>query len=225
VLSSVLPGLRDVRAPLAAGYLWLLSFYLGFEPVVLRHPTGIWKTLSHLGHTFSAVGVGLAVTFIAYLVGSISQSVFGFPSDSPSLVGDHEVNLSVPPSSLPEHRPKPDSALKTRLKLAQARFTKWRDVDLADNRADRVRNGLRRLDRIGKRLSSLTKNDYSPIGERALEETAERVQAFTDAIQRRAASAEADAAPIRFLLAALDYTAPLSDFLTEGAITECCGRR
>jgi hypothetical protein len=79
LLNSVLPGLRDVRSPLAAGYIWLLALYIAFEPLVpKKSTTGIWATFSHLHRTFSALGVGLAVSFVAYLVGSISLSLFAF---------------------------------------------------------------------------------------------------------------------------------------------------
>jgi hypothetical protein len=78
VLASILPGVRDVRAPLASGYIWLLSLYLALEPIVPKKPHGIWASVDHLRHMFSLVATGLAVSFVAYLVGSISVSVFGY---------------------------------------------------------------------------------------------------------------------------------------------------
>ena len=82
MLANLLPGIRDVRAPLAAGYLWLLAAYVAFEPKFRGKPRGVWLTLSNLRHTFSTVGLGIAVSFAAYLVGAISWSTFGRrPSD------------------------------------------------------------------------------------------------------------------------------------------------
>jgi hypothetical protein len=34
MLASLLPGLRDLRAPLAAGYLWLAAGWLYFAPLL-----------------------------------------------------------------------------------------------------------------------------------------------------------------------------------------------
>ena len=78
MLANVLPGLRDVRAPLAAGYIWLLALYLAVEPSVPKKPHGIWASLDHLRHMVSLVATGLAVSFVAYLVGSIAVSVGGY---------------------------------------------------------------------------------------------------------------------------------------------------
>ncbi len=77
MLTNILPGLRDVRAPLAAGYVWLLSIYIAVAPSAPHHPYhGIWRTLSRLEHVFSTVGIGVALSFLAYLLGAISQSIF-----------------------------------------------------------------------------------------------------------------------------------------------------
>jgi hypothetical protein len=82
VLSNLLPGLRDLRAPLSAGFIWLLALYIAFEPLVSRvdRTHGIWLTLSNLERTFTAVGAGVALTFGAYLCGAISEAVLGTAS-------------------------------------------------------------------------------------------------------------------------------------------------
>jgi len=77
MLTSVLPGVRELRAPLAAGYLWLLALYIALEPLVpgQAQATGVWGSLLKLEAVASPVGLGVAITFVAYLVGSISESV------------------------------------------------------------------------------------------------------------------------------------------------------
>ena len=75
MLTSLLPGLREVRAPLAAGYLWLLAAWLLLFP---RFPTpgqqwGEWfPALAKLGDVLGGVAVLAAVSFVAYLVGCLA---------------------------------------------------------------------------------------------------------------------------------------------------------
>ncbi|MFI1169083.1 hypothetical protein ACH4UM_37340 [Streptomyces sp. NPDC020801] len=73
MLTNLLPGLRDVRAPLAAGCIWLLTLWLILED---RLPTrqqarGIWASLYRLGGLVGAGGVFAAGAFLAYLVGAV----------------------------------------------------------------------------------------------------------------------------------------------------------
>jgi hypothetical protein len=79
VLASLLPGFRDVRAPLAAGYVWLLALYLAVEPSLpsREHARGVWASLVTLKDELTALGAGVALSFIAYLVGSISEALVG----------------------------------------------------------------------------------------------------------------------------------------------------
>lgn len=76
-LASLLPGLRDLRAPLAAGYVWLVALYIALEPLALprAQATGVWASVLRLEDVAGTVGFGVAVTFVAYLVGSISEAV------------------------------------------------------------------------------------------------------------------------------------------------------
>jgi hypothetical protein len=78
-LTSLLPGVRDLRAPLGAGYIWLLALYLAFEPTLPTgaEATGVWASLLALKDEIGPAGLGIVLTFIAYLVGSISATVFG----------------------------------------------------------------------------------------------------------------------------------------------------
>jgi hypothetical protein len=78
VLTSLLPGLREIRAPLASGYLWLLVVWLLIEPHLAakqENMTAIVASLTRLAEAASPVGVGAAATFVAYVMGSLSEAI------------------------------------------------------------------------------------------------------------------------------------------------------
>jgi hypothetical protein len=77
VFASLLPGLRDVRAPLAAGYLWLVVVWVVFEPAVPERAAadGVMASLYRAGDVLSVLGLGIALSFAAYLLGSLSTSI------------------------------------------------------------------------------------------------------------------------------------------------------
>jgi hypothetical protein len=75
---NLLPGLRELRAPLAAGYLWLASLWLvlsGVGWLPAKRPSGdgevaqLWDLSGILGKTVMLA----VVTFIAYLIGSFLE--------------------------------------------------------------------------------------------------------------------------------------------------------
>jgi hypothetical protein len=72
VLASLLPGLRDVRTPLAVGYLWLLCAWLAWGehfPRLNTNDDGVVANLFDL-HDRLGDAVGLAaVSFTAYVLG------------------------------------------------------------------------------------------------------------------------------------------------------------
>jgi hypothetical protein len=74
---SALPGLRDLRAPLAAGYLWLLNLWL-----ITRAYDANTNSLSHafiqLGELAGTVSLSVAIGFAAYLLGSLTEGVLIF---------------------------------------------------------------------------------------------------------------------------------------------------
>ena len=76
MLASLVPGLRDVRAPLAAGYLWMIVAWIAFEPAVPEREAaeGVLASIYRVSDVLSAVGVGVALSFAAYLLGSLSAS-------------------------------------------------------------------------------------------------------------------------------------------------------
>jgi hypothetical protein len=65
VLLNILPGLRELRAPLAAGYLWLVVGWLALGDSI-SFPDEAHDFLDQ----FSGLGEAAALTFGAYIVGS-----------------------------------------------------------------------------------------------------------------------------------------------------------
>jgi hypothetical protein len=74
VIASLLPGLRDVRTPLATGYLWLIVLWLLLYehlPKSIDAATGPIKSLYQLGALVGTTACLAAISFVAYLVGSM----------------------------------------------------------------------------------------------------------------------------------------------------------
>jgi hypothetical protein len=79
ILASALPGFRDLRAPLTAGYMWLLFIYLLVRPELGTRPTNeIGAAVFDLANEVGRLWLALAVGTAAYLVGAISDSVGAF---------------------------------------------------------------------------------------------------------------------------------------------------
>ncbi|HYV32055.1 MAG TPA: hypothetical protein VEO53_13245 [Candidatus Binatia bacterium] len=73
MLMNLLPGLRDLRAPLAAGYLWLTGLWVLLSDAVPSRSTAT-GVLAHAYALTAAVGRGavlVAVSFLAYLIGAV----------------------------------------------------------------------------------------------------------------------------------------------------------
>jgi hypothetical protein len=76
ILANALPGLRDVRAPVVAGYLWLLFGWLLVRPDVSKRPHNeIAAALYDLANNVGKVGTALAISVAAYLIGSVSEDL------------------------------------------------------------------------------------------------------------------------------------------------------
>jgi hypothetical protein len=72
VLTNLLPGVRHLRAPLAAGLLWLLiGWLLGHEAILSRvdDHSGAVDALVRLKDALSPVGLAAALAFVAYVIG------------------------------------------------------------------------------------------------------------------------------------------------------------
>ena len=81
MLANLLPGIRELRAPLAAGYIWLIALWLTFEPGFPNRAgaDGLLASLYRLTDELSTVGIGVVVSFVAYIVGALSTSLFATP--------------------------------------------------------------------------------------------------------------------------------------------------
>jgi hypothetical protein len=75
---NILPGLRELRAPLAAGYMWLITAWLWldhFRLIPESRPTGdgwlprVWG----IGVALGAATFLTVLTFVAYLIGSFLE--------------------------------------------------------------------------------------------------------------------------------------------------------
>jgi tetratricopeptide (TPR) repeat protein len=77
VLTNLLPGLREIRAPVVSGYLWLAFFFLLLHHDLPSsdHPGSVLRPLFHLFDDLSALGIATVASVAAYLVGSAMQEV------------------------------------------------------------------------------------------------------------------------------------------------------
>jgi len=69
---SALPGLREIRAPLAAGYLWLLNLWL-ITHADEAHPTKLSHSFIELGELTGTISLSVGIGFGAYLLGSLTE--------------------------------------------------------------------------------------------------------------------------------------------------------
>jgi hypothetical protein len=78
VLSALLPGVRQVRGPLVAGYLWMLAIYLAFGNVLpSKHTSDLVARLDRLADVVGPTGTALAASLTAYLIGSLLDGLLG----------------------------------------------------------------------------------------------------------------------------------------------------
>lgn len=77
MLINLLPGIRDLRTPLATGYLWLLALWLWIPSHFKYIPptSGVPGDITRLAHYASRAGVVVAISFAAYLIGVLSKSL------------------------------------------------------------------------------------------------------------------------------------------------------
>lgn len=76
ILASALPGFRDLRAPLIAGYLWLFFLWILIKPDIKTRPTNaVAGAVYDLAKDAGPIWIGLGVGVAAYLVGSVSQAL------------------------------------------------------------------------------------------------------------------------------------------------------
>lgn len=78
LLMNLLPGLREVRPPLASGFIWLFLAWLlildsNVEPA---NEGGIVGAVYTLLSTSNTIGAIAAITFLAYILGTVSEVLF-----------------------------------------------------------------------------------------------------------------------------------------------------
>jgi hypothetical protein len=76
-LASLLPGIRHLRAPLATGYLWLATTWVLFAGTYddERSRGPAVTALLDLRDEAGTAGLAVAVSFVAYVLGALSQAV------------------------------------------------------------------------------------------------------------------------------------------------------
>jgi hypothetical protein len=79
VLAAILPGLRDLRTPLACGYIWLLNLWLWFGSDLPKPGQGnkLVDRISDLDGVLGTTTLVGAITFTAYLIGSTTMISVG----------------------------------------------------------------------------------------------------------------------------------------------------
>lgn len=98
MITNLLPGLRDLRTPLAVGYLWLVALWLllhKYLPASIDAAKGPLKSLYQLGDFVGNKMLLAAVTFVAYLLGSLLVKYFkarmSYDGKSEDQEGDFEL--------------------------------------------------------------------------------------------------------------------------------------
>ncbi len=78
MLASLLPGLRQLRAPIAAGFVWLVTAWLALADFVPHSPetaSGVFRAVFDIAGVAGEAGISAAAGFIAYLLGILSVQV------------------------------------------------------------------------------------------------------------------------------------------------------
>jgi hypothetical protein len=78
MLPNLLPGLRDLRAPLAAGYLWLAAGWLYLAPQLpasVNEAQGILEDIYRVVNASGPITVAAGLAFVAYLLGILSTGL------------------------------------------------------------------------------------------------------------------------------------------------------
>ncbi len=80
ILASLLPGIRDLRAPLAAGYLWLASLWVlwGRKQSGLDHDSGLAGDVYRLAKSAGPLATAVALSFAAYVIGVLWWALYAW---------------------------------------------------------------------------------------------------------------------------------------------------
>jgi hypothetical protein len=74
--SALVPGLREVRGPLLAGYLWMLAIWLSLgDRLPNSESDEVFRRLWEAGEAIGPVGRAAAASVVAYLIGILMNGV------------------------------------------------------------------------------------------------------------------------------------------------------
>ncbi|RAJ88891.1 hypothetical protein K377_02355 [Streptomyces sp. PsTaAH-137] len=75
VLANLLPGIREIRTPLSAGYIWLISLWLAISEYIPEREKahGVWESAYKLSGAIGTTATFAAVSFVAYLIGCLLE--------------------------------------------------------------------------------------------------------------------------------------------------------
>ncbi|MEU5052986.1 hypothetical protein [Streptomyces sp. NPDC021096] len=75
MLANLLPGIREIRAPLAAGYIWLITLWIGFSEYIPKKndAQGIWESAHQLNVAVGTTATLAAASFAAYMIGCLLE--------------------------------------------------------------------------------------------------------------------------------------------------------
>lgn len=139
-LTNLLPGLRDARSALIGGYGWLFVAYLFVGEV--PDPTG--TRFESLADAIGPLGVAIAVSFVAYLIGSFVEDLFSnvlsirgarslladLPTRPPPQRGEVRMGETDPPSES-------DSAHGLAEAIERLPDRVWTEIEFLENQIDR----------------------------------------------------------------------------------------
>lgn len=75
--SALIPGLREIRGPLLAGYLWMLAIWLSLgERLPDDQSDAVFERLWEAGGAIGPVGQAAAASVVAYLIGALVSGAF-----------------------------------------------------------------------------------------------------------------------------------------------------
>lgn len=83
ILSSLLPGVREIRAPLIGGYLWLCTVWLAVGPSLppRAETTGVVQDVLELADRVPGWVVFAVLSVVAYLIGTLVEDLVRLARD------------------------------------------------------------------------------------------------------------------------------------------------
>lgn len=109
MLASLLPGFRELRAPLAAGYLWLITGWILLDRFGLTsdiETSQAVDALEEIRGELGSAGIAVAISFAAFILGAIWEAAvagvsrsFNTASTSLGVLGAVELSVAREPAS------------------------------------------------------------------------------------------------------------------------------